>query len=477
MKKNVIPVILAGGVGSRLWPLSRELHPKPFIELDDGQSFIQKTYLRALALDNIEEIITVTNRDLFFYIKEQYHDVTGNTVYHSFFLEPFGRNSTAAIALAANYARIEYGDDCILLIMPSDHLIDKQMAFVDAVTKATELAAQGKLVTFGIQPDSPQTGFGYIESEGVHVKRFVEKPDLEKARKYVSSGNFLWNSGMFCMRADVILKEMESLCPDIVKHTIASFENSASSKGQGWRQYEISSAHFQAVRAVSIDYAVLEKSKNVAVISCDIGWSDIGSWNEFGALHKLDQTGNNVKGDVVLEDVKDCIIHSENRLVAALGLEGMIIADTVDALLIMPKDRAQEVRNIVAKLKKRKDSTFQLFPTIYRSWGNHTVLLEGVGFKLKRIELKPGAALRLQSHKHRSEHWVIVSGTAKITNEDDILECKHNESAYIPAGNKHRLENPGKSLLTLIEIQCGNYLGEDDICIHQDPYGSVACQA
>lgn len=465
---KVVPVVLAGGVGSRLWPLSRELHPKPFIELDDGQSLIQKTYIRALGLERLEEIITVTNRDLYFYTKDQYLDVSVNSLQHSFFLEPFGRNSTAAVALAAYYARIEHGDDCVLLILPADHLIDKQMAFIEAVTQAIEFAAQGKLVTFGIKPDAPKTGFGYIEAEGFEVKRFVEKPDLEKARKYVSSGKFFWNSGMFCMRADVILEEMAFSCPDIVAHTTASFDNAAFSKGKGWQQYEISSADFAQVREVSIDYAVFEKSNNVAVIPCDIGWSDIGSWNEFGALYPLDQAGNNVTGNVVLEDVKDCIIHSENRLVAALGLEAMIVADTPDALLIAPKDRAQEVRSIVSVLKKRKDSTFQLFPTIHRPWGNYTVLLEGTGFKLKRIELKPGAALSLQSHKYRSEHWVVIDGIAKITNENNILKCRHDQSVYIPAGNKHRLENPGTTLLTLIEVQCGDYLREDDIVIHQD---------
>ena len=311
------------------------------------------------------------------------------------------------------------------------------------------------------------------------VKRFVEKPDLETAREYLSSGNFFWNSGMFCINPNSFLNELESLCPDIAKQTFVSFNNATPSQGDGWDQFEVNPTHFEPIRDISVDYALFERSKNVAIVPCDIniGWSDIGSWNEFGDLHPSDQAGNHIAGNVVLEDVQNCIIHSETRLLAVLGLDNLVIADTADALLVTHKDRAQDVRNIVKLLKERKDSTFQLFPTVHRPWGTYTVLLEGIGFKLKRIEVKPGAALSLQSHRHRSEHWVVVNGMAKITNGDDVLELEHNQSTYIPAGNKHRLENLGDEMLTLIEVQCGDYLGENDIMRYEDTYGRIECSA
>ena len=471
---NILPVILSGGTGSRLWPLSREAHPKPFIRLNDGQSLIQKTYLRAIAIDEVEEIVTVTNQALFFYSRDEYSEVSSTDIHHTFLLEPFGRNSAPAIATAAHYAKTKYGDNCLLLILPADHLIDNQAGFVETVVKATNLASQGKLVTFGIKPDSPETGFGYIEAEGLDVKRFVEKPDLKTAREYLSCGNFYWNAGMFCMSVGTILHEMQSLCPDIIEHSLAGFNHATTTQANGWSRFEISAKHFARVRDISIDYAIFEPSKNVAIIPCDIGWSDIGSWREFGALQPKDQAGNHITGEVVLEDVSHCIVHSESRLVAGLGLNNLLIADTADALLIAPQDRAQDVRKIVDQLKRSNNPRYQLFPTVHRPWGTYTVLLEGTGFKLKQISVKPGAALSLQSHRHRSEHWVVVSGVARITNGDDIAELTHNQSTYIPAGNKHRLENPGEQILTIIEVQCGDYLGEDDIIRYQDTYGRHA---
>lgn len=474
---KVIPVILSGGIGSRLWPLSREAHPKPFIKLSDGQSLIQKTYIRALALNEVEEVITVTNRDLCFYTKDEFLEVASNSisVHHTFLLEPFGRNSTAAIALAAHYAKSKHGDDCVLLVLPADHLISNQPAFAEAVKDAVALALQGKLVTFGIKPDSPQTSFGYIEADGVNVTRFVEKPDLETAKKYVLSGNFFWNSGMFCMGAGTFLQELQQLRPDIAKQTFVSFGGAAVSQGEGYQQVEIDPVHFQPIQNISVDYAIFEPSTNVAVVSCDIGWSDIGSWNEFGALQSLDADGNHIAGNTLLENVQNCIIHSETRLVAALGLDNLIIADTVDALLIAHRDNAQDVRNIVSTLKQREDTTFRLFPTVHRPWGAYTVLLEETGFKLKRIEVKSGAALSLQSHKHRSEHWVVVSGTAQVTNGNSVLVLERNQSTYIPAGSKHRLVNSSDDTLYLIEVQCGEYLGEDDIVRYEDTYGRDIC--
>ena len=474
-KAKLIPVILAGGVGSRLWPLSREAHPKPFIRLSDGLSLIQKTLLRAAAIDRVSEVITVTNRELFFYTKDDYELLGLGEVSHTFLLEPFGRNSSAAIALAAHYAKEEYGEDSVLLILPADHLIDKQSAFTEEVQQAAILAEQGRLVTFGIKPDSPKTGYGYIEADqsNTHkVKRFVEKPDLELAKQYLAAGNYFWNSGMFCMTAGAILEEMNQLCTDIATETQVCLETASRYESDSWLQLEIKPNAFEAVRDISIDYAVFEKSEKVAVVPCDIGWSDIGSWIEFGELHAKDQANNHVYGEAVLEDVQNSIVHATgDRLVTGLGLQDLIIADTQDALLVAHRDRAQDVRKIVKTLQSKQHPSYKSFPTIHRPWGTYTVLQEDQAFKLKRIEVKPGGGLSLQSHKHRSEHWVVVSGIARITNGDQIFHLESNQSTYIPAGNKHRLENKGKEVLVVIEVQCGSYLGEDDIVRYEDMYG------
>jgi len=472
---KIIPVILAGGVGSRLWPLSREAHPKPFIKLDDGESLIQKAYLRALDIPGVEEVLTVTNRDLFFYTKDEYEQAGVQTggIFNSFILEPFGRSSSAAIGLAAHYVKQKYGDDCILLIFPADHLIQNQAAFLLAINQAIELACQENLlVTFGIQPDSPQTGYGYIHAEGCWVKSFVEKPDLETAKEYLAQGNYFWNSGMFCLKVNLILQEMENFCPEILTGTLNCLKNASVSNGKNWSQLEISEQSFKTIPEISIDYAVFEKSKNIGIIACDIGWSDIGSWIEFGALHPRDKNNNHVFGQALLEKTKNCIVHGENnRFIATLGLNNLIIADTPDALLIADQSEAQNIKNIVSILKAKNHPSYKLFPTVHRPWGSYTVLQESEFFKLKRIEVKPGAALSLQSHAHRSEHWIVVQGEARVTNGDQILNLTANQSTYIPIGFKHRLENPENNLLVLIEVQCGDYLGEDDIVRYQDQYG------
>lgn len=468
---KIIPVILAGGVGSRLWPLSRQAHPKPFIKLDDNQSLIQKTYARVTCIDGVEEILTVTNRELFFYTKDEYEALESHKVFNSFILEPFGRNSAAAIALAAHYANDKYGDKCTLLILPADHLIEKQDAFMKAIEQAMALSQTGKLVTFGIKPSSPQTGYGYIEAKESQVLRFVEKPDRQTAQQYLEAGTFFWNSGIFCMGCNTILKEMGTHCSSIAQQTKSCLATAKKSENAGWSQIEISGAAFESVDDISIDYALFEKSDNVSIVPCDIGWSDIGSWIEFGQLHPKDEQGNHILGETVLEETKNCIIHSENRLVAGVGLEDLIISDTQDALLIAKKDRAQDVKKIVKTLKTNAHEAYQFFPTVYRPWGNYTVLQEGNGFKIKRIEVIPGAELSLQSHRHRSEHWVVVSGVALVVNGEQTLTLEHNQSTYIPVGNKHRLSNPEKELLTIIEVQCGDYLGEDDIIRYDDVYG------
>lgn len=459
-KKTIIPVILAGGVGSRLWPLSREARPKPFIKLADGQSLIQKTYLRALAVTRAQEIITVINRELFFTTQDEYEEVAPNQTIHTFLLEPIGRNSSAAIALAAHYVKQTHGDDCRLLILPADHLIQKQTAFDQAVQEAAVLADEDYLITFGIQPDSPKTGYGYIEADTHLVKRFVEKPSLEIAETYLAAGNYYWNSGMFCFKARTLLTEMQQYCPDIVKTTAECLQQATHNHNSNWQQFAIPMKDFSAVENISIDYAVFEKSQRVAVIPCNIGWSDIGSWLEFGELHPTHKN-NHVCGEVLLEDTQNCIIHAESRLIAGLGLNDLVIADTADALLVAHKSQIQHVRQIVDQLRKQNDRRYRSFQTISRPWGHYNVLQQGPGFKLKQIQVKPGAALSIQSHQHRSEHWVVVNGIAKVTHDDKVFYLEHNQSTYIPAGNRHQLENEGPEQLVLIEVQCGN-LGEDE---------------
>jgi mannose-1-phosphate guanylyltransferase / mannose-6-phosphate isomerase len=467
----ILPIILSGGVGPRLWPLSRETHPKPFIKLDDGQSLLQKSYILARNISDSDEVVTVTNRDLFFYSKDEFEEIGVSASKNTFLLEPVGRNSAAAIAIAAHYALGAHCGDCTMLVMPADHLVHDMEAFSQAVKQAEKLAAQGKLVTFGIKPSAPEIGYGYILADGNKVEKFVEKPDKKTAETYIADGNYFWNSGMFCMRAGSFLEELDLLAPDIAAHAAKAVAGAKQSSADNWQALEMLCADFEHIRSISVDYAVFEKSQNVGIVPCDIGWSDIGSWNKLGALHPADEHKNNSLGNVMCKETNDCIIHGGERLIATLGVKNLIISDTVDALLIAHKDRVQEIRSIVDELKARNDTVYKEFPTVHRPWGTYTVLQEGVGFKLKRIEVKPSTRLSLQSHEHRSEHWVVVCGKALVTNGDDQIELTINQSTYIPLGNKHRLENPGAEQLILIEVQCGNYLGEDDIVRYEDVYG------
>ena len=326
-------------------------------------------------------------------------------------------------------------------------------------------------MTFGIKPASAKTGYGYILADGDRVQKFVEKPDKKTAAEYIANGNYFWNSGMFCMRADSFLEELSLFSPDITEQAAKSVTGAKQSSGDNWRQLEIQRADFEHIQNISVDYAVFEKSQNVAIVPCEIGWSDIGSWNELGALYHADKRQNNILGDAICKETHGCVIYGSDRFIATLGVKDLVISDTADALLVAHKDRVQDVRDIVNQLKSRDDSVYKEFPTVHRPWGTYTILQEGVGFKLKQIEVKPGARLSLQSHKHRSEHWVVVSGKALVTNGDELIELQPNQSTYIPLGNKHRLENPGQGKLILIEVQCGDYLGEDDIVRYEDAYG------
>jgi mannose-1-phosphate guanylyltransferase len=475
---KLIPTILCGGAGSRLWPVSRELHPKPFIRLSDGQSLLQKAWLRAAVLPDVAETLTVTNRELFFKTEDEYREVAAiaktKDLANRFILEPFGRNTAPAIAAAALQVAATHGADACLLVLAADHLIADQAAFALAVAKAMQLAAQGKLVTFGIQPDMAETGYGYIEADldspmplagngpggnaGFPVLRFVEKPNLEKAQEYVASGRYLWNSGMFCFQAGTMLREMEQHCPAILATTRACLEQSRTAEGKGFSQIDLDAAAFKLVPDDSIDYAVMEKSSNVAVVPCSIGWSDIGSWTALGDLTAPDAQGNRIEGEVILHDVSNC---------------DLIVIDTPDAVLIADRNRAQDVKHLYTRLKAAGHETYRLHCTVHRPWGTYTVLEESKNFKIKRIVVKSGASLSLQMHHHRSEHWIVVSGMARVVNGNQELFVNTNESTYIPAGHKHRLENTGLLDLVMIEVQSGEYLGEDDIVRFEDVYGRV----
>lgn len=470
---KLIPAILCGGAGSRLWPVSRELHPKPFIRLADGQSLLQKAFLRGATLPGVTEVLTVTNRELFFKTQDEFREVNTAQLATSFILEPFGRNTAAAIAAAALHAVQAHGDDALLLVLAADHLIADQEAFTNAVAQAAALAQQGKLVTFGIQPDAPETGYGYIEAEGNQVLRFVEKPSLEKAREYVDSGRFLWNSGMFCFQAGTMLQAMQQHCPDILAATQLCIAQSRRAEGKDLIELELDSASFAKVPDDSIDYAVMEQSDQIAVVPCTIGWSDIGSWTALGDLSAADSDGNRINGEALLHDVSNCYIQSDNRVIGAVGVDNLIIVDTPDALLVADKARAQDVKHLYKTLKTNGHDAHKHHLTVHRPWGTYTVLEEDPAYKIKRIEVKPGASLSLQMHHHRSEHWIVVSGMARVVNGDHELFVNTNESTYIPAGHKHRLENPGILNLVMIEVQSGQYLGEDDIVRFQDVYGRV----
>lgn len=467
----LIPIILSGGAGTRLWPVSRELHPKPFMRLSDGKSLLQKTFDRAAALPDVVEIMTVTNRDFLFKTVDEYGAVNRQNLPISFILEPFGRNTAPAIAAAIFQSIEKYGPGVTLLILSADHIIADGDGFSRAVERAVNLASKNFLVTFGVRPDTPETGYGYIEFDGHHVKRFVEKPPFEKAEEYVSSGNYLWNAGIFCFLAEAALKELEVHCADVSAAVRLCLDVARRSEGENFSQVDLGADLFRQVPDISIDYALMEKSSRVAVVACDIGWSDVGSWNAIGDLFSADDNGNRVQGDVFLHDVSNCYVQSDGRVIGAVGVRDLLIIDTPDALLVADRNRAQDVRQVVGQLKQTGHDAYKIHRTVHRPWGTYSVLEEGNHFKIKRIEVRPGASLSLQMHYHRSEHWIVVSGMAKVTNGDHEIFIRTNESTFIPAGCRHRLENPGKVDLIMIEVQSGEYLGEDDIVRFSDHYG------
>ena len=477
---KIIPVIICGGAGTRLWPVSRETFPKPLLKLADGQSLLQKTFLRAKHVTETAEVLIVTNRDTYFLIKDECLEVDSAASRIGFILEPIARNTAAAICVAAEVLREQHGADAIMLVMPADQLIEDEDAFRKAVGHAAAAAAQGALVTFGIRPTAPETGYGYIQhedvptagAEAVHkVVRFVEKPELSVAERLVADGRYLWNAGMFCFRADAMLEELASLAPAVSEPALLAVAESKRSTSDDGYMVELGANSFRNAENISIDYAVMERSARVNVVPCEMGWSDIGSWQSISELTPTDEHGNRIHGSAELHDVENCFIRCDGRLIGAVGVRDLIVVDTEDALLIAARDRAQDVKHIVSRLKATNHEAFRLHRTVHRPWGTYTVLEEGDRFKMKRIVVKPGASLSLQLHHHRSEHWIVVSGCADIVNGDKTISLQPNESTYIPAGHKHRLINPGVMNLVLIEVQCGEYLGEDDIVRFEDVYG------
>lgn len=478
---QIIPVVMSGGAGTRLWPVSREAHPKPFMRLPDGESLLGKTYARAATLlAGGGEIVTVTNRELYFASKDHFAEAKIAHCRGHFLLEPEGRNTAPAIAVAASALAKRHGEEAVLVVMAADHLIQDLEAFRLATEQAVRLAAQGHLVTYGIPPTAPETGFGYIETgealeeqDARRVAKFVEKPDLQTAQEYLRSGRFLWNSGMFCFSIGSILRELRAHAPELLQLAEGCVAASPAHDSAGVLLQELDARSFAELPDISIDYAVMERSSSVAVVSASFDWSDIGSWGALSQLIPADAQQNRVQGEAILIETHNTVVLGETRLVATVGLDNLIIVDTADAVLVAHADRAQEVRQVAKRLKAQSHDAYRLHRTVARPWGTYTVLEEGSRFKIKRIVVKPGGSLSLQMHHHRSEHWIVVCGMARVVNGEGELLVNTNESTFIPAGHKHRLENPGVIDLVMIEVQSGEYLGEDDIVRFQDYYGRV----
>jgi mannose-1-phosphate guanylyltransferase/mannose-6-phosphate isomerase len=479
MNMPLVPVVLSGGAGTRLWPVSREALPKPFMKLGDGRSLLRRTLDRAAGLA-AESAWIVTNRDYYFLSRDELAQTQlARAGAVRYLLEPAARNTAPAIALATLAVAQAHGDDALLLVLPADHLIDDERAFGACVERARALAAEGWLVTFGIEANAPETAYGYIESGaalphgGFEVRRFVEKPKIERAREFLAAGNYSWNSGMFCFRARDMLAALEQVAPALAAGARASWTASRAHVA-GADAVELDKASFAALESISIDYAVFEKARRVAVVPGTFGWSDVGAWPEIAAQFPPDANENRVSGSAMFVDSADCFVHSDGRLVAALGMKDTVIIDTPDAVLVMPKERAQDVKKVVEAVRASGGDKHIFHATVARPWGTYTVLQEGPQFKLKRIEVKPLSSLSLQMHHYRNEHWIVVSGTARVTKGDEVFLLATNESTYIKSGTRHRLENPGMLPLVLIEVQSGQYVGEDDIVRFDDKYGRTA---
>jgi mannose-1-phosphate guanylyltransferase / mannose-6-phosphate isomerase len=464
----MIPVILSGGSGSRLWPLSRGQYPKQFLPLVTENTMLQETVLRLDGMDGIQAPIAVCNENHRFMVAEQLWEVDAKP--SAIILEPVGKNTAPAVAVAALAAPSE---EDILLVLPADHVIDNTIAFQDAVEQAKELAAEDYLVTFGIVPTGPETGYGYIKrsntkiSHAFAVSAFVEKPDLEKAVQYVESGEYFWNSGMFVFKAKRYLQELEKFNPEM----LAACRKAFAQAKVDMDFIRLDKADFSACPADSIDYAVMEKTDQAMVIPLAAGWNDVGSWSALWEVAEKDAAGNAIKGDVMTYDVSNSYLHSEKKLVAVIGVDNLVVVETDDAVMVAPKNRVQEVKEIVSQLKKDKRREAEIHRKVYRPWGHFDSVDDGERHQTKRIVVKPGARLSMQMHHHRAEHWIVVKGTALVTIANKKRLLTENESTYISLGTVHSLENPGVIPLEMVEVQSGSYLGEDDIVRFDDQYG------
>ncbi|NOQ13496.1 MAG: mannose-1-phosphate guanylyltransferase/mannose-6-phosphate isomerase [Methyloprofundus sp.] len=464
----MIPVILSGGSGTRLWPLSRGTYPKQFLPLVSDKTMVQETVLRLRGIEQLQAPIAVCNEGHRFMMAEQLWEVDAQP--DSIILEPVGKNTAPAVALAALAAK---NPDDILLVLPADHVIDNVPAFQQAVIKAGQLAEEGFLVTFGVVPTAAETGYGYIKrsseniADAFKVAEFVEKPDAIVAQAYVDSGEYYWNSGMFAFKAGRYLEELEKFSPEMLSCCRQAFSQAKVDVDF----VRIDTDLFAQCPSDSIDYAVMEKTDKAVVIPLQAGWSDVGSWSALWEVTDKDPFGNAVSGDVLALDTENSFLHAENKLVAVIGLQDIVVVETDDAVMVAPKDRVQDVKKIVASLKKEQRPEADLHRKVYRPWGHYDSVDSGERHKTKRIVVKPGAKLSLQKHHHRAEHWVVVKGTALISKGEETILLSENESTYIPLGVVHCLENPGVIPLEIVEVQSGSYLGEDDIVRFEDKYG------
>ena len=473
MLERIYPVILSGGSGTRLWPLSRESLPKQLLALNGERTMIQDTVLRAGMPQALAPILLCNEKHRFL-VAEQMQAI--GVTPRAIVLEPFGRNTASAATVAALLVTQD-DPEGIVLLLPSDHIVTDEAAFQRAVAVAATAAREGRIVTFGIAPLGPETGYGYIQAgaalshiEGANsVRRFAEKPSADKAQEYLASGEYDWNSGMFVFRADVLLDEMQRYESGVVKACAGAL--AAANRDLDF--VRLDAAEFEKAKSISLDYALMEKTGKAAVVRCNLGWSDVGAWSSLWSLQKRDDSGNVIQGDVLTHDSRNSFVRSDKGLTALVGVENLVVIVTEDAVLVADKQRSQDVKVIVEQLKTARRSEHVDHKVVFRPWGSYQSIDDGDGYQVKQIIVKPGGRLSLQSHTKRAEHWIVVQGTAQVTCDDKVFPLHENQSTYIPLGAKHRLENPGKQPLRLIEVQSGSYLGEDDIVRYDDVYGRI----
>jgi mannose-1-phosphate guanylyltransferase/mannose-6-phosphate isomerase len=477
MKPALLPVLMAGGSGTRLWPLSRELYPKQLLALTDDRSLLQNTALRARKIPGALPPVVICGEEHRFLVASQLREAGIEDA--TLILEPEGRNTAPAATVAALHAREKHGPETLVFLMSADHAVAREKAFVAAVRRAAGAAAGGRIMTFGIRPTRPETGYGYLKagpalkaaSGARAVSAFVEKPNAKKAQRFLKAGGYFWNGGLFLFPAGRLLDEVRRLEPLML-------EACRQALGRARRDgafVRLDAEAFRKARKESIDYAVMEKTRDIALVPLDAGWDDVGTWSFLGNLPPTDRRGRNyTRGDVLLHDVKDSLVHAGSRLVAAVGVEGLVVVETGDAVLVVARDRAQDVKKVVEALKARKRPEAQAHTKVYRPWGWYDSVAHGERFQVKRIGVNPGQKLSLQMHHKRAEHWVVVKGTARVTIDDKVSDLSENQSCFIPLGARHRLENVTQEPVEIIEVQSGSYLGEDDIVRFEDVYGRTA---